>query len=382
MFLFTYLRPPLQSLQQVVQRLRRIGVLFIAVVVLPVAGATAYFGFIASDIYVSESRFVVRGQQQQSASGLLGNFVGAIGTTRAQDEAYTIHDFILSRDALRRLDKQLGLRKSFSDENIDVLSRFPGLDWDDSFEGLYKYYPRRVAVTYESASSIMTLRVSAFTPEDARRVNEELLSMSEHLVNQLNQRALADSIRFATSVVAETEAKAKSAALALSNFRNQQSVFDPERQSTLQLQGIAKLQEELIATKTQLAQIRSVSANNPQIPVLARRLTALQGEIDAEMRKVAGGNTSLTTQASEYERLALERAFAEKQLASALASLELARNEAQRKQLYLERIVQPNLPDYAIEPRRIRSIVVVLVLGLVAWGILGLLIASVREHLD
>src|SRR5262249_8152584 len=155
------------------------------------------------------------------------------------------------------------------------------------------------------------------------------------------------------SVVTEAEAKAKSAALALSAFRSQQSVFDPERQSTLQLQGIAKLQEELISTKTQLAQIRSVTANNPQIPVLARRVDTLQKEIDAEMQKVAGGNTSLTTQASEYERLALDRAFAEKQLASALASLELARNEAQKKQLYLERIVQPNLPDYALEPRRV-----------------------------
>jgi len=44
--------------------------------------------------------------------------------------------------------------------------------------------------------------------------------------------------------------------------------------------------------------------------------------------------------------------------------------------------VQPNLPDYPGEPRRIRTILIVLVLGLIAWGILSLLLASVREHHD
>ncbi|MEQ1517640.1 MAG: capsule biosynthesis protein, partial [Usitatibacteraceae bacterium] len=64
------------------------------------------------------------------------------------------------------------------------------------------------------------------------------------------------------------------------------------------------------------------------------------------------------------------------------AALETAKSEALRKQLYLERLVQPNLPDKAEEPRRIRSVMTVLLLGLVAWGVISLLVASVREHTD
>jgi capsular polysaccharide transport system permease protein len=380
MLLFTSIKPPLQRVQRVLQAVRRVNVLFLVTVVVPVTVAAVYYGMVASDIYVSESRFVLRSQQQQQSSGLLGNLISGVGMSKAQDEAYTVHDFILSRDALRRLDQTMGVRRMFADENIDRLSRFPGLHWDESFEGLYRYYPKRVTATYDTTSSIMTLQVSAFTPQDAQRINERLLAMSEELVNQLNRRALADSIRFATSVVEEAEAKAKQAALALSTFRTRRSVFDPEKQSAMQLAGVAKLQEELIATRTQLVQVKQLTADNPQIPVLEARVATLQREIEAEMRKIAGGNVSLTTQASEYERLALERGFAEKQLASALASLELARNEAQKKQLYLERIVQPNLPDTAIEPRRVRSVLVVLAVALVAWAILGLLLASVREH--
>jgi capsular polysaccharide transport system permease protein len=366
-----------------VQRVRKVNTLFLLTVALPVTLATIYYGFIASDIYVSESRFVVRSQQRQASTGFLGSLLEGSGMGRAQDEAYSVQDYILSRDALHQLDLRLEVRKAFSDKNVDLLSRFPGLEWDDSFEALYRYYPKRVVVAYDPTSAIATLKVTAFNANDARRINEQLLSMSEALVNQLNKRALEDSIRFATGVVEDAERKTKAAALAMAAFRTRSSIFDPERQSTLQLQGVAKLQEELIATKTQLAQVRGLSASNPQIAVLERRVVNLQSEIDAETRKVAGGGGgSLSSRATEYARLELERGFAEKQLASALASLELARNEGQKKQLYLERIVQPSLPDYPGEPRRIRSILIVLVLGLMAWGVLSLLLASVREHQD
>ena len=207
--------------------------------------------------------------------------------------------------------------------------------------------------------------------------------MGEGLINQLNERGRQDMIRFATAEVSVAEQKAKDAALALSAFRNDKVVFDPERQSTLQLQLTSKLQDEIIATRTQLSQVRSVSPDNPQVPALEKRVASLQTEMDAEMAKVAGNSTgSLTNKAAEYERLALERVFADKQLASAVTSLEQARNDAQRKQLYLERIVQPNKPDVALEPRRLRAIFTTFILGLIVMGVLSILIAGVREHKD
>ena len=74
--------------------------------------------------------------------------------------------------------------------------------------------------------------------------------------------------------------------------------------------------------------------------------------------------------------------FADKQLASALAALENARGEAERQQLYLERLVQPNTPDKAQEPRRVKRVIEVFALGMLAWGILSLLFAGIREHSD
>ena len=355
--------------------------IFVFTVLVPTALAVVYYGLIASDVYISEARFVVRNPQRASQSGL-GALLQGTGFTRSQDDTYSVHDYMRSRDALRELDDKLKVRSAYSSQSVDVINRFPSLDWDDSFEALHRYYQKQVSIDYDSVSSITVLRVHAYTAEGAKAINDMLLTMGERLVNNLNDRSRQDLIRVAEQEVEQAESKAKAAALALAAYRADRSVFDPSSQSAMQLQGVARIQEELLATEGQLAQIRQVAPNNPQIDALASRAAGLRRAIAAETGKVIGSGTSLTGKAPVFDRLTLEKGFADRQLGSALASLETARSEAQRKQLYLERLVQPNLPDMAVEPRRIRSTFTVLALGLVLWGVLSLVVSSVKEHTD
>ena len=69
--------------------------LFILTVVVPTLLSVIYFGFIASDVYISESRFVVRSPERQTASPL-GMFIKGSGFSRSQDDTYTVQDFMLS----------------------------------------------------------------------------------------------------------------------------------------------------------------------------------------------------------------------------------------------------------------------------------------------
>jgi capsular polysaccharide transport system permease protein len=361
---------------------RRVDRIFVATVLLPTASALLYFGLIASDVYISESRFVVRSPQRQSQTGLSALLQGT-GFARAQDDTYSVTDYALSRDALRELDRRLNVRAAYSSPEIDRLQRFPQLDGDASFEALHRHYQKHVAVQYDSVSSITVLTVRAFTAKDARDVNELLLVMGEQLVNNMNDRSRQDLIQVASNEVALAEDKVRQAALALSTFRTDRSVFNPTQQSVLQLQAVGKIQEELLQAEAQLAEMRRLSPSNPQVASMTARVETLRQSVQRESAKVTGsGAGSLAAKAPAFERLTLEKEFADRQLASALGSLELARNEAQRKQLYLERLVQPNLPDVAVEPRRIRSILVVLVIGLISWGVVSLIVAGIREHTD
>ncbi|BBP04822.1 capsule polysaccharide export protein [Sulfuriferula plumbiphila] len=369
------------SAKGLINRIKDINRLFLLTVALPTLLSIIYFGLIASDVYISESRFVVRSPDKQSTTGL-GALLQGAGFSKAQDDSFAVHDYILSRDALQKLETQFDISQAYGSKNIDIFSRFGGLDWDTSFEALLRYYQKHVSVDADTASSISTLTVNAFTSQDAYNINESLLEMSEKLVNQLNERGRQDMIRFATAEVADAENKAKKAALAVSRYRDQKNVFDPAGQSALQLQLVSKLQDQLIATRNQLSQIQSITRDNPQIPALKRQVESLQADITNETAKVAGAGGSLSNKAVEYERLKLESMFADKQLAAAFTSLEQARNEALRKQFYLERIVQPNKPDTAIEPRRLRGILATFALGMLLWGVMSIMVAGVREHHD
>lgn len=361
--------------------LRRFDWVFFATVLIPTVCASLYFGLFASDVFTSESRFVVRSPDRQAASPL-GLLLRGSGFSRAQDDSFSVQEYMLSRDALKELARDLKLGKAYADPKVDRLSRFAGLDPDDSFEALHRYYQKMIRVQTDPVSSVTSLMVQAFTAEDAVAANRLLLSLSESLVNRLNERGRRNLVQYAESEVSAAETRAKAAALALSAYRNRQGVVDPERQAGIQLQQVTKLQDELIASQLQLGQLRSLTPQNPQIPPLENRIKQLRAEVAKESARATGGQESLANKAGEFQRLALEMEFSNKQLASAMANLESARNEAQRQQIYLERIAEPSLPDSAQEPRRVRGVLATLLFGLVAWGVLSLLLAGVREHQD
>lgn len=360
--------------------LARLDFVFMLTVLLPTLVAGIYYGVVASDVFISESRFVVRNPQRSTQTGL-GALLQGTAFSRSQDDTYSVHDFITSRDALHELQQKMNIAESYRRPDIDFVNRFPGLEpWDTSFEALFRHYLRHVSIQYDSVSSISVLTVQAYTAQDAQRINEILLEMGERLVNNMNTRSRQDLIQVAAAEVAAAEERAKTAAAALSSFRTNRAVVDPERQSAIQLQGVARLREELVAAESQLGQVRKVSPNNPQIGALEGRVQSLRAAIADENTRMLGREGGLLSKSPAYDRLVLEKGFADRQLGAALAALDNARNEASRKQLYLERLVQPNLPDMALRPRRLRGIVTVLVVGLILWGIVSLVLASIREH--
>lgn len=373
--------PPNNGKKPLMERIKEVNRLFAFTVIVPTTIAVAYFGLIASDVYVSESRFVVRSPQRQMQTSVVGALLQGSGFSRAQDDTYAVVDYIQSRDALRELNKADYIANAYGDHG-DFVSRF-SKSFDNSFEALLKYYRKHVvSVDFDSASAITTLQIRAYSAQDAEKINESLLELSERLVNRMNDRAANDTVRFAQKQVDEATAKAKDAAAALAAYRNTHTVFDPDKQSALELQQVSSLQSQLLTAQSQLIQLQSTAPANPQIATLKTNISTLQRQIEAATSGVAGRTGSLSDKAAQYARLQLDSQFADKQLASAMTGMESARAELQRKQLYLERLVEPNTPDIAIEPRRLKSIFETFALSMIVWGILSLLLAGVREHYD
>ncbi|OYQ25126.1 hypothetical protein CHU93_14665 [Sandarakinorhabdus cyanobacteriorum] len=359
--------------------LRKQGPLFWVTVLVPALLAGLYFGLLASDVYISESRFVVRSPEKPARSGL-GMLLSTAGFSNASEEVRAAQGFIESRDALSSLERDALARKAWGNDHISLFNRFDPIGIAGSFEELYLYYSGKVGAEYDTETGITTLTVRAFSPQDAQAINRRLLEGAEALVNRLNQRGQSDLVRYAEGEVEDARIQARNAALALASYRNQSGVLDPERQGTVQLQMVSKLQDELIGARMQLLQLSEAAAQNPQIPLLKIRIAGLRKAIDEQIGQVAGNSKSLSATAVQYQRLQLQREYSDRRLAAALAALQDARNEARRQSAYVERVAQPSLPDAAMEPRRIRGFLATLTVGLVAWGILSMLLAGVREH--
>jgi capsular polysaccharide transport system permease protein len=351
------------------------------IVLLPTLATGVYYGLVASDRYVSEARFVVRtANKPGAAAGGLGALLQLAGLSQTQDDTYAVRDYMTSRDALHELTQKLDLRKMYDDPDADFLARYPSVLFGRSDEEFYRYFQYAVSVVVNTTTGVTTLDVQAFHPKDAYQVAHALLGLGEGLVNRLNQRMQEDAVRVARDEVARTEQRRIAAQIAVEEFRNRELILDPDKNAAIVIKLIGGLAGQLAEVRAQLAETRGNSPNSPQLATLRQRATAIEQQIDLERSRVANSSDALAAKIAEYETLMLQQEFAISTLAQAVSALEMAQVEARRQQLFLERVVEPGVPDDAIMPQRWRTVLTVFGFNVIGLGVLWLIGAGLREH--
>ena len=352
---------------------------FALIVVLPTLVTACYmFGF-AADQYTSEARFVVRGPASQTA-GVLSGILQSTGLSHAQEDTYVVQDYMQSRDAMAELIQSVDLKAIFDRPEADPLFRFPLWKGWASDEHLFKYYKDHVTTELDSTTGVSSLLVRTFRADDSQHVASALLLAGEALVNRMNARQRENSVRQARQDVEAAEVRVSDVGRQIAEFRNRESLLDPTKQSVPLLTGISDLQTSLIKTNLEIAQLTAASPKSPLIVDLQRRAEALRDQIAQGRAKITGSGTSLVPKITAFDSLALQQEFADKLLGSAIQSLEAARITAERQELYLETIVNPNLSDYPGSPKRFATVAIVFAtfLGLYVCG--RLILTAAREH--
>lgn len=382
----TYLGPTGTSQERGPERARKrywgIGgerLAFLLVVIVPTLLTAAYYLLVASPRYVSEARFVVRAAEQPQPNGL-GVALQGVGLTTSATDAYALHEYITSRDAVADLQAQMNLREILDPPGADALSSYPRWGENASEEGLYSGLQRFIEVGYHTPTGISTLRVEAFSPEDAQRIAEALLDGGERLVNRLNERAAARSVADAERTVIEAERRLSSIQQRLTAFRNREGIVDPTVSITEGSTLTAELASTIASLRAERSQLQSQAPQSPQIAIIDARIAAYERQLAAERAKIAGSQSSLASKIGAYESLMLERELADRSLAAASTALDTAREDSRRQQLYLERVVNPGQPDTATEPKRLRGILTVFLSTSLIFAIGWLVWAGLREH--
>lgn len=376
-----------------VERPRSRGLVSLALlVVLPTLLATVYFGLLAADRYTSEARFVLRMPGRSLANAAMGlalqnntgGVAGSMGVARSTDDGYLVQDFLESRDALSWAQAHAALRPAWdaASARYDILWRFPNPFEPKGEEGLYRHFQRMVTASYDSTTGVNTLKVQAFSPADAQRIGDSLLAAAEGLVNRLNERARQDTVARAEAEAARLRTRLEAAQASLTAFRERERLIDPGQATMAVLETIAKLAQEAALLSVQIGELGKGSPNSPQLGPLRGRRAAIEAQIAKERHRLAGDAQSIAPRLVEYERLMLEREFAEKALVSAMTAVETARVEAQAQQVYLERVTQPSAPDYPAAPWRFLWCAAVAVAGFMAWRMWRIVSEDTMAHAD
>jgi capsular polysaccharide transport system permease protein len=350
------------------------------IVGVPTLLAMIYYGFFASDIYISEVRFAIRGPQSTPQTGELALMLGgvSIGGGSIQD-AVVVSDYIHSRKMLDQLQR-LGLRAHYSSAEVDWLSR---LSADTSKEEFLKYFKDKVEVLRDETSNIITLKTKAFSSEMAKRMAELIIRLSEDLVNRMSRRIEEDAISFARKELKRATEKVHAATQALTRFRNEHESIDPAEKTTAVLGIVTGIEQRLAEARAELSEARGyMREDSAAVKALQYRVVALTKQLDIEQSRLAGKQGEhLSGLIEDYQPLVLEQELAREYYTSALASLENARLEAQRKQRYLITFIPPTEPDEAVEPKRVWKILTVMVGALLIYVIGGLMWAALKDHM-
>ena len=355
---------------------------FIAVVVLPIIVSSAYLWLVARDQHASTVAFSIRKEEFQSSLDILGGLSKLSGGGSSDTDI--LYEFILSQELVASIDKKLDLSNIYSTAwPMDPVFAY---DPSGTIEDLVRHWKRKVQIIYDTGSGLITLRVLAFDPDDATNIANEILAESTAMINDLSSDARRDATRYAREELALAVERLKQARGELTTFRLRNQIVDPQADLQGQMGVLNNLQVQLTESMVELDLLKvSARDDDPRIQKAARRIEVIENRIADERKKfgIGGkgpGGEDYATLVAEFERLTVDREFAEQAYRAALVGYDSAQAEANRQSRYLAAFIHPTRAERSDFPRRWTLLALTSFFALMAWAIGVLIYYSVRDR--
>lgn len=376
-----HLAPPAT---EAVPKRRHYGILlsFLLFVIVPSLLGALYLFARAADQYASYAAFSVVKEEVSSPLELFGG-VTDIGGASSND-ADILNEFIQSQELVETLDASMDLRTIYSKADGDPVF---ALGEDSTIEDLHSHWNRMVQVIYDPATRIINIRALAFTPDDAHAIAQAVLAESAALVEELSAVAQEDTTSFAREEVDRAVERLKEAREALTRFRSETQIVDPSADLQGQMGLLSNLEQQLAEALIETDLLReSTREGDIRLQQAERRIEVIQARIADERRNLGVGGTGggegddYATLLSEFERLTVDREFAEQAYTAALAAFDTALAEARRKSRYLFAHIRPTTATSSQFPQREMLAALLALFLLAGWGIAVLIYYSVRDR--
>lgn len=371
--------------QDIARRRRRKSLLLLArlavFVLLPTFVVGWYYSVVATPMYATESEFVIQ-QADSAASGGLGGLFQGTGLAVQQDST-TVQSYLQSRDAMMRLDEDMGYKAHFSGESIDAIQR---LDADATNEDAYKLYQNNVKVGFDPTEGILKMEVVAADPAISQGFSEALIGYAEEQVDNLTQRLREDQMAGAMESYEGAEQKVRDAQQQVLDLQEELGVLDPVTETGSLMQQITTFEVQLYEKQLQLEQLlanqRPNQARVSGVKGDIQRLETLIADLRGSMTESGSGEASLARISGQLRIAEAELATRQLLLQQAAQQLEMARIEANRQVRYMAVGVRPIAPDEPTYPRAFENTLLAFLIFAGIYLMVSLTASVLREQIS
>lgn len=349
-------------------------------VLLPTVIVGFYFYQVATPLYATKSEFLI--QQADSGGSALGGLFSGTGFATSQD-SITVQSYLQSRDAMLRLDKDIGFKSHFSQDFVDPLQR---LEANSTNEKAYKLYKRLVKIGYDPTEGLVKMEVIAADPQVSAQFSRALITYAEEQVDNLTQRLREDQMQGARESFETAENKMLASQNRVLELQERLGIIDPASETSAVMGQIANFETQVQEKTLQLQQLLDNSRPNQArvdgVRGDIKRLESLVADLRSQLTESGSESASLARIGGEVRMAELDLQTRQAMMQQAMQQLETARIEANRQVRYLSIGVNPVPPDEPTYPRAFENTLVAFLIFAGLYLMASLTASILREQVS
>ncbi|MGI3212253.1 capsule biosynthesis protein [Roseovarius tibetensis] len=325
------------------RRRRKLALLvsrLMAFVILPTVVVGYYYAAIATPMYTTKSAFLILSADGGGAGG--GGLGGLLPSQFATgQDAIATQEYLESKDAMLRLDDDVGFRAHFSQPWIDPLQR---LDPDASNEDAYALYSKYVKLGYDPTEGVIRMEVSTADPQVSAEFSRRLIAYAEERVDALSQEKRQDAVKTATESLEQAKQERREAQQQLVALQ-ESSILDPEGEIASIRSLVNSVELQLQEKELNLSlQMNNPRPNDARVDALKSEIEVLRAELQRQksrLTEATEGERSLASKTAAIQMAQADLATADLVLQSALETRRQSQIEANKQVRYLTVSVRP-----------------------------------------
>ena len=338
-----------------------------------------YILFLKSELYESNTNVVIKDLNNKTN---IGNFSLLLPANSNTQDVYTIQTYLESFDELTKLNKKFHLLEHYKSNQVDIIARLK--KWNTK-EDFLKLYQKRLQVIFDTTTGIMNIAFLHTNPKIAYEIVQQLINDANNKINEDNKLIAEKQLKFITKQVEKNKIALDKSIKKLEIFQNTHSILDPKQTAQSQFTLMSSLKAELLQKKAKLNQLRQyMNEKNFEIIRLKNDIKQLKRTLYKIKKELASKHNkkSLNLYIFEFERLKNMVELNTELYKQSLLQLEQIKTDINKNSKMLLVLTKPYIAQGYKYPEKLKDIITLILILSLLYGIITLIEAIIKEHLD